>query len=156
MSGGIAATSAAGCPLCESDGGVLLWRDDYLHIVDAQEPDYPGFCRVIWNAHVAELSDLDEPSRARLMRAVLVVERLLRRVMAPAKINLASLGNQVPHLHWHVIPRYADDAQFPAPVWAPRQREVAPAILAARQQLATGIADAIAAEWEKTAGASSV
>jgi diadenosine tetraphosphate (Ap4A) HIT family hydrolase len=42
--------------------------------------------------------------------------------MNPDKINLASLGNVVPHLHWHVIPRFADDAHFPSPVWAQAQR----------------------------------
>ena len=47
----------------------------------------------------------------------------LRTVLAPDKINLASLGNVVPHLHWHVIPRFADDAHFPAPVWAARARD---------------------------------
>jgi diadenosine tetraphosphate (Ap4A) HIT family hydrolase len=41
--------------------------------------------------------------------------------MAPDKINLASLGNVVPHLHWHVIPRFADDPHFPNPVWGVRQ-----------------------------------
>jgi diadenosine tetraphosphate (Ap4A) HIT family hydrolase len=47
---------------------------------------------------------------------------MLRRLLQPTKVNLASLGNQVPHLHWHVIPRFADDAHFPDPVWAPRRR----------------------------------
>ena len=49
-------------------------------------------------------------------------ERVLRAELAPDKINLATLGNQVPHLHWHVIPRFADDAHFPDPVWAARRR----------------------------------
>ena len=49
----------------------------------------------------------------------------MRRVLRPAKINLASLGNVVPHLHWHVIARFADDACFPAPIWAPARREAA-------------------------------
>ncbi len=39
-------------------------------------------------------------------------------------LNLASFGNVVPHLHWHLIPRYLDDRHFPQPVWGPRQREV--------------------------------
>ena len=42
---------------------------------------------------------------------------------APAKINLATLGNMVAHVHWHVIPRFADDPHFPQPVWGARQRE---------------------------------
>jgi len=46
--------------------------------------------------------------------------------MQPTKINLASLGNVVPHLHWHVIPRWADDTHFPDPIWAPARRADAP------------------------------
>ena len=55
------------------------------------------------------------------------VERAIRRILQPVKVNLASLGNQVPHVHWHVIPRYSNDAHFPLPIWAPRQRTVSEA-----------------------------
>ena len=53
----------------------------------------------------------------------MVVEQCLREHLSPAKINLAALGNMVPHLHWHVIARFADDTHFPGSVWAPVQRE---------------------------------
>ena len=56
------------------------------------------------------------------MDVVLATERALRQVVQPDKINLASLGNLVPHLHWHVIPRWKDDSHFPAPIWARAQR----------------------------------
>jgi diadenosine tetraphosphate (Ap4A) HIT family hydrolase len=124
------------CVLCREDGGEVLWRDDALRVVaagEAEATDYPGFCRIIWNAHVPEFSDLDAASRERVMGVVYTVEKVLRATLSPDKINLATLGNQVPHLHWHIIPRYADDAHFPAPIWAPRQREVDAAVLAARR-----------------------
>jgi diadenosine tetraphosphate (Ap4A) HIT family hydrolase len=57
---------------------------------------------------------------------VFAVEQVLRELLQPEKINLASLGNQVPHLHWHVIPRFGDDAHFPDPIWAARKREARP------------------------------
>ena len=53
----------------------------------------------------------------------MAAEAALRKVMAPDKVNLASLGNVVPHLHWHVIPRFADDPHFPNPVWGARLRD---------------------------------
>jgi diadenosine tetraphosphate (Ap4A) HIT family hydrolase len=56
------------------------------------------------------------------LQGVFAVEMVLRRLMSPDKINLACLGNLTPHLHWHVIPRYADDPHFPLPIWAPPQR----------------------------------
>jgi diadenosine tetraphosphate (Ap4A) HIT family hydrolase len=77
---------------------------------------------VVWNAHVAELTDLAAPARAHLFDVVCAVEAVLRARLSPTKMNLATLGNLTPHLHWHVIPRFADDSHFPHPVWgAPRR-----------------------------------
>lgn len=108
----------ADCPLCRDDGGELVWSDRRLRVVLVDEPAYPGFTRVIWHAHVREMTDLVAGDRAWLMQVVWEVESEQRRVLQADKINLASLGNQVSHLHWHVIPRYVDDLHFPAAVWA--------------------------------------
>jgi diadenosine tetraphosphate (Ap4A) HIT family hydrolase len=140
------------CVFCREDGGELLWADDALRVVLADEPDFPGFCRVIWNAHVAEMSDLSDNERAKLMTAVNGVERAIRRVVAPAKVNLASLGNQVPHVHWHVIPRHSNDSRFPLPIWAPRQRTVSEAMLSQRRARATLLREAVRAELEQAFG----
>lgn len=134
------------CVFCREEGGVVLWQDDALRVVLADEHDYPGFCRVIWNAHVAEFSDLQAAERQRVMLAVYAAERAVRRVLSPDKVNLASLGNQVPHVHWHVIPRFTNDAHFPLPIWAPRQRSVSEALLAQRRAQATLIAEALRQE----------
>jgi diadenosine tetraphosphate (Ap4A) HIT family hydrolase len=117
------ATTAATCELCREDGGEVLWRDGFCRIVLVGDQHYPGFCRVILERHVREMTDLPDDERARLLRAVLATEQALRDELAPDKVNLASLGNVVPHLHWHVIPRYRDDRHFPAPVWAAPARE---------------------------------
>jgi len=85
--------------------------------------DHPAYCRVILNAHRKEMTDLAETERARLMNTVLAVERALRELLEPEKINLASFGNMVPHLHWHIIPRFAGDPHFPNPVFGARQRD---------------------------------
>lgn len=106
------------CPLCAGPGGEVLWQDGWLRVVLADERLNPGFTRVIWTGHVAEMTDLPVDARARLMAAVWTVEAAMRKAFGPDKVNLASLGNMVPHLHWHVIPRWHDDAQFPQPVWA--------------------------------------
>ena len=111
------------CPLCAPSLEDCVWANDELRVILVPEPDYPGFCRVIWQAHVAEMTDLDVDARARFMAAVWAVEAAVRTALKPDKINLASLGNQVPHLHWHVIPRFRADAHFPEPIWAARRRE---------------------------------
>lgn len=111
------------CDLCTTDGGTVVLRNPLLRVVLVDDGDYPGFCRVIVNAHVREMTDLEPGQIARVMGAVFAVEDALRAVLAPLKINLASFGNMTPHVHWHVIPRFADDAHFPQPVWGARQRE---------------------------------
>ena len=120
------------CELCASAGGEVLHADDALRVVLIDDAQYPGFCRVIWNAHVKEMTDLAPAERSRMMMSVMKVESALRDTLSPDKINLASLGNMTPHLHWHVIPRYADDVHFPGAIWAHEQREPHAARLADR------------------------
>jgi diadenosine tetraphosphate (Ap4A) HIT family hydrolase len=109
------------CALCQGPGGDILWQDGLCRVVrvgGAEGNDYPGYCRIIWRDHVREMTDLDTSERHRLMTLVFATESALRRLYAPDKINLASLGNLVPHLHWHVIPRFLDDPHFPSPIWS--------------------------------------
>ena len=111
----------AGCELCDGDGGELLVRREKWRVVRVRGADgaaYPGFCRVVWNEHVKELTDLTLPERQNFMAAVFTLESALRQALRPEKMNIASLGNLTPHLHWHVIPRFRDDPAFPKPIWA--------------------------------------
>jgi len=102
---------------------VPVWSDDRLRVIRVDDtPDFPAFYRVVWHHHVAELSDLGEPDLRHCIDTVVCVERTLRSHLGPDKINLASLGNMVPHLHWHVIARFGWDTRFPAPIWAAAAR----------------------------------
>ena len=119
------------CELCTAPGGDLLWEDAscrVVRVVDSAAEPFPGFCRVIWNPHVAEMSELALADARYFMDVVFATERALRRIMLPDKINLASLGNVVPHLHWHVIPRWRDDSHFPRPIWGEALRPVPPRV----------------------------
>ncbi len=111
------------CALCAQAGGEVLWDDGFARVVLIGDADHPAYCRVILNAHRKEMTDLAEAERTRLMNTVFVVECVLRELLAPEKINLASFGNMVPHLHWHIIPRFTDDPHFPNPVFGARQRD---------------------------------
>ncbi len=114
------------CPICSARDEEILWQNDKLRVIAVHnEANAPAFCRVIWRAHAAEMTDLNADERDEIMQAVYRVEAAMRQVFRPAKINLASLGNMVPHLHWHVIARFDNDANFPAPIWAAAQREAA-------------------------------
>jgi len=114
------------CELCSQDGGEVLWQDAACRVVLVADPDYAGYCRVIWRMHVREMTDLAQAERQHCMRVVCAVEEALRTVLDPHKINLASFGNMAPHLHWHVIPRFEDDPHFPNSVWGERKRPGSP------------------------------
>ncbi len=135
------------CEFCHSPGGEVLWQNELCRVVRAEEPDYPGFCRVILNRHAREMTDLAAPEREALMAVVYAVETAVRETMQPDKMNLASLGNMTPHLHWHVVPRFSDDRHFPTPVWGPPQRESR--VPPDRAERAQGIGRAIAARLDR-------
>ena len=129
------------CELCDGDGGRLVLRTTRWRVVRVPDPSFPAFYRVIWNAHVAEFTDLSAAERAECIDVVARVERVLRDKLAPTKINLASLGNQVPHLHWHVIARFDWDSHFPGPIWAQPQRALGDSSAEARLPISLGELD---------------
>jgi diadenosine tetraphosphate (Ap4A) HIT family hydrolase len=127
MSGASEGHRVPGCVLCGEDSPQAVVRVASLpkfrvvRVIDM--PAYPAYYRVIWNDHVAELSDLSRADQHLCMDAVVAVERVMREHLKPTKINLAAFGTMVPHLHWHLIARDPADAHFPQAIWAPVQRE---------------------------------
>ena len=128
------------CVLCKDDlrpeEGQLIWRGDDCRVILVNDPDLPGFCRIIWNRHVAEMTDLTYGERDHIMTLVFAVEEAIRHVMHPDKVNVAALGNMVPHIHWHVIPRFKDDAFFPGSAWSKKTQETKESVLEARAKKA--------------------
>ena len=135
------------CVLCKEElkpeEGQLIWRGDDCRVILVNDPDLPGFCRVIWNQHVAEMTDLTYGEREHLMTLVFAVEDAVRQVMQPDKINIAALGNMVPHIHWHVIPRYKDDAFFPGSAWSSKINKTPASALESRMQKAKDLPAAL-------------
>lgn len=123
------------CVFCRSPGGEVIWQDDFCRVVLVDDENYIGFCRVILNKHVKEMTDLSTEARARLMDVTFIIERVLREVFQPEKINLASLGNKTPHIHWHVIPRFKTDIHFPETIWSEAQRASNPAKIESLKEL---------------------
>jgi len=126
------------CPFCVTSRNDPIWQDAHCRVITSDDPSYPSYYRVVWKEHVAEMSDLDAHARRHFMDVVFAVESALRALINPDKINLASLGNRVPHLHWHVIARFTDDPHFPESIWGSERRRGPahdapdPAILAIR------------------------
>lgn len=113
--------SGDGCPTClegrpdATPDGVRFYAgavcDAYLVRSDIQR----GLSVVVWRGrHVVEPTELTDAEAAAYGSEVLRVGRAIEAVMRPVKLNYDVLGNSVPHLHTHIVPRYADD---PRPGW---------------------------------------
>jgi diadenosine tetraphosphate (Ap4A) HIT family hydrolase len=128
------------CPLClAAPVELMIWQSPQLRIVWGGETDHPCLVRVVWHEHISEMSDLSPADKAALMHAVFAVESAMQQVLKPKKLNLASLGNWVPHLHWHIIPRWEDDAHWPNSIWTGKQRAPAAHGVAHKTALAAAI-----------------
>ena len=128
------------CPICSK------WADEpELRIVELGETlvslnrdqFFPGYCFVYTKNHVTELFHLDEVVRNRVMAEVNAVARALYNAFAPDKINYELLGNMAPHMHWHILPRFATDPLWPRPHWSEPHQELilSPEETAARIEL---------------------
>ena len=76
------------CELCASPGGEIVWQDVLCRVVLVNDPEHPGFCRVIWDKHIPEMTDLAVTERQRLLHVVCALEKVLRDLLVPDKINL--------------------------------------------------------------------
>ncbi len=110
------------CTLCLPSPHPILWQDDFCRVVLLNDVDYPAYCRVELLAHIKEMTDLPPQQRAHMMKTVFAVETAMREVIQPTKINLASLGNKTPHVHWHIVPRFKNDKHFPNSHWGGAMR----------------------------------
>ena len=115
-----------GCPLCaalghgDNDYGVHVFTGDFAEVSLERRTRLPGYCVVVWrHGHVAEPTDLDPRQACGYWADVLAVGRAVRAHFDPVKLNYLTLGNTVPHLHTHVVPRYRDDPAPGGPIeWA--------------------------------------
>ena len=88
------------------------------HVMLNRDQFFPGYCFVFTRSHVTELFHLDPDARAAVMEEVSAVAAALHRVFSPTKINYELLGNMVPHMHWHIVPRFTTDPLWPRPIWS--------------------------------------
>lgn len=70
-----------------------------------------------------EMTDCSEEVQTALWKASLAIEKAMREYYNPEKINIASFGNYLPHVHVHVMARFKEDSHFPEPMWGQQQRE---------------------------------
>jgi diadenosine tetraphosphate (Ap4A) HIT family hydrolase len=78
---------------------------------------YHGYCILVARRHATELSRLEDVERHAYFGEMCVLARAIEECFRPHKLNYELLGNQVPHLHWHLFPRYRHDEDILRPVW---------------------------------------
>ena len=112
------------CPLCFPKGENVVAECGKFRIIAVEDETLPLYFRIIWKDHVKEMSDLSEEDGLLLWKAIHTVEKIMRDVARPEKINLAEFGTMVPHLHWHLIGRWSDDPYYPDSIWSQKRREL--------------------------------
>jgi len=132
-------TAGAACVMCDKYGR----SDSPLHIADLdlsraflhEDQFFPGYALLVLRRHVTELYELPAPERATLMEEVSRVAQALARSFHPVKMNYELLGNLVPHIHWHLVPRLPTDPALRSPIWTVAHDAAPLAPAAARERI---------------------
>lgn len=114
-------SSVAGCPMCrrwEEHSELRIAELEHSFVVLNRDQYFPGYTLLFTKLHTTELFHLDRTVRAELMEEVCTLAQALYSQFKPDKINYELLGNMVPHIHWHLVPRFATDPLWPRPIWA--------------------------------------
>lgn len=115
------------CPMCqrwEHDSDLQILEMKHSYVVLNRDQFFPGYTLLFTKIHATELFQLEQTVRTELMEEVSRLAQALHRVFAPDKINYELLGNMVPHIHWHIVPRFVSEALWPRPIWAGQHDEL--------------------------------
>lgn len=115
------------CPMCrrwEDDRDLRIIELKHSLVVLNRDQFFPGYTLLFTKRHVTELFHLEQGERAELTEEVSRVAKALNDVFCPSKINYELLGNMVPHIHWHIVPRFSGDPLWPRPIWAEPHQEL--------------------------------
>jgi diadenosine tetraphosphate (Ap4A) HIT family hydrolase len=115
------------CPMCRrwnEDSGLRVTELEHSFVVLNRDQYFPGYTLLFTKQHVTELFHLDLAVRGGLMEEVSRVAEALFTLFRPDKINYELLGNMVPHIHWHLVPRHSDEPLWPRPIWSEPHNEL--------------------------------
>ncbi len=143
-----------GCPICpalgqgDSDFWVEVHTGEFAEVHLERRSRLPGYCLVVWrHGHIAEPTDLSPGQAAGYWAEVLAVGRAVWAQFDPVKVNYQTLGNTVPHLHTHVVPRYRDDPAAGGPIGWDQILSSDPVPEADLERQATSLRTLLAREW---------
>ncbi|OGT97432.1 MAG: HIT family hydrolase [Geobacteraceae bacterium GWC2_48_7] len=115
------------CPMCSrwlDDADLQIAEFENSFAILNRDQFFQGYCLLFAKKHVTELFHLDQSERGGLMEELNLLASALDAVFSPAKINYELLGNMVPHMHWHIIPRFEHDPLWPRPIWSEPHQDV--------------------------------
>lgn len=115
------------CPMCDrwqSDAGLRIAELEHSYLILNRDQFFPGYCLLVTKQHQTELFHLDQPARQGLMEEVSRVAQALATCFQPDKLNYELLGNMVPHIHWHLVPRFRSEPLWPRPIWSEPHQEL--------------------------------
>jgi diadenosine tetraphosphate (Ap4A) HIT family hydrolase len=90
--------------------------------VEIEESEIP-WLKIFTQEDIKEFSQCNNETKIEILRALDIIEKEMLSYFNPEKINIASFGNYVPHVHFHVMARFKEDSYFPEPMWGKKQRE---------------------------------
>ena len=115
------------CPMCrrwDDDADLRIVELEHSFVTLNRDQFFPGYTLLFTKQHVTELFHLDREVRTGLMEEVSRVAEALSGVFRADKINYELLGNMVPHIHWHLVPRFSSEALWPRPIWSEAHDEL--------------------------------
>jgi len=106
------------CSRWDADSDLRIVELEHSYVILNRDQFFAGYTLLFTKQHLSELFHLDGEMRAGVMEEVSSVARALYAVFHPTKINYELLGNMVPHMHWHLVPRFASEPLWPRPIWS--------------------------------------
>jgi diadenosine tetraphosphate (Ap4A) HIT family hydrolase len=106
------------CRRWDDDADLRVAELEHSFVVLNRDQFFPGYTLLFTKLHATELFHLDRSVRVGLMEEVSCVAEALFSVFQPDKINYELLGNMVPHIHWHLVPRTSAEPLWPRPIWS--------------------------------------
>jgi len=98
-----------------------IYRNQNIHIT--VEPNEIPWLKIFTNHPYKEMSEVPKEIRYEIYDMLDSIEKVMIEYYNPTKINIASFGNYLPHVHWHIMARFESDAYYPEPMWGQKQRE---------------------------------
>ena len=98
-----------------------IWENDHLRI-EIEKSEIP-WLKIFTKIPYREMSEVPPETKRQIYTLLDLIEREMLSYYRPTKINIASFGNYMPHVHWHIMARFEEDSYFPEPMWGVKQRE---------------------------------